>query len=80
MIDKMSNASRLVEKLRSKGLVERRACQNDRRQVEVLITGEGIEIVEKASILIEEGTMQYLSSLSGQDAKELNTLLDKINQ
>lgn len=80
MIDKMSNASRLVEKLRSKGLVERRACQNDRRQVEVLITSEGIEIVEKASILIEEGTMQYLSSLSGQDAKELNTLLDKINQ
>lgn len=80
MIDKMSNASRLVEKLKNKGLVERRACQNDRRQVEVVITSEGLAIIEKTSALIEDGTMEYLSSLSEQDAKSLNSLLDKINK
>ena len=79
MIDKMSNASRLVEKLRSKGLVERNECPDDRRQVEVLITEVGISTIEQASTVIESGIMEYLGSLSKGDAKELNKLLDSIN-
>ena len=38
MIDKMSNASRLVEKLVAKELVNRQVCPEDRRQVEVMIS------------------------------------------
>ena len=42
MLNKMSNASRLVEKLKMKDLVRREECPTDRRQVDVLITEKGI--------------------------------------
>jgi DNA-binding MarR family transcriptional regulator len=48
MIDRMSNTSRLVDKLVAKGLVERRQCPRDRRQVELLLTQKGSEILEVA--------------------------------
>jgi len=35
MLDKMSNASRLVDKLKEKGLVERQECPSDRRRVDI---------------------------------------------
>ncbi len=38
MIDKMSNASRLVEKLKQKGLVDRQICENDPRRANVVLT------------------------------------------
>src|SRR6478609_1382394 len=42
MIDKNSNATRLVEKLRLKGLVKREVCENNRRQVDIIITSKGM--------------------------------------
>src|SRR5690606_25499232 len=47
MLNKMSNASRLVEKLKLKDLVERNECPGDRRQVDVLITDAGLELLKK---------------------------------
>lgn len=78
MIDKMSNASRLVEKLKQKGMVERRACPADRRQVDVVLTEKGQEILEDASKRIAQMTQQTFSSLSVAEAQSLNSLLDKI--
>src|SRR5258708_7664949 len=42
MLDKMSNASRLVDKLKEKGLVERKTSENDRRACDVMITKRGL--------------------------------------
>lgn len=78
MIDKMSNASRLVEKLKQKGLVEREASEEDRRRVDVYITPEGIDLIEKASQAIDSSTEQNMSILNQKEAAELNRLLDLI--
>jgi len=78
MIDKMSNASRLVEKLKQKGLVERTACPSDRRQVDIGITEKGINIISKASEIVEGEVKNSLSNLTNKEAKQLNDLLDKM--
>lgn len=78
MIDKTSNASRLVEKLKQKGLVSREACPHDRRRVNVGITSKGLELLEKASELLENGYMKKLECISLEEAIELNRILDKM--
>ncbi|MCO6489770.1 MAG: MarR family transcriptional regulator [Phaeodactylibacter sp.] len=78
MIDKMSNASRLVEKLKKKGYVERRVCPSDRRRVDVEITEKGLEVLESLSRVMEEGLHQKMSALSAAEAEQLNSLLDKL--
>lgn len=78
MIDKMSNASRLVEKLKQKGLVERRSCKFDRRQVDVLITEKGLELLNRASKAMEDQMDHLKSNLSEEQAVQLNELLDSM--
>lgn len=80
MIDKMSNTSRLVEKLKQKGLVERIACEEDRRRVEVSITERGLALLDNASNLMEENIDANMSRISLQDAQLLNNLLDQVHQ
>jgi DNA-binding MarR family transcriptional regulator len=77
MIDKMSNASRLVDKLLAKGLVERVTSTTDRRRVDVSITDEGLELLAEASAQMEKGLGFYDNPLSVEEATELNRLLDK---
>ena len=80
MIDKMSNASRLVEKLKKKGLVERQSCENDRRRVDIVITEKGLKLVNKASIDLEKDMIENMSNLTKEDAEQLNNLLDKLRK
>ena len=79
MIDKMSNASRLIEKLRKKYLVERMEDAEDRRRVNISITKKGLLLLIDASEAMEEHLAQKLAGLSRNEASQLNTLLDKIN-
>lgn len=78
MIDKMSNASRLVDKLLAKGLVERITSTTDRRRVDVNITEQGLALLQEASADIEEGLGLFERNLSVDEAIELNRLLDKL--
>ncbi len=78
MIDKMSNASRLVEKLKNKGLVERIACEEDRRRVNISITAKGLEVLKEASKCMEERFHTAYSGINEEEAKQLNELLDKM--
>ncbi len=78
MIDKMSNASRLVEKLKSKGYVRRQESAIDRRQVDILITSEGLELVNKVSILIENQLSAKFETITNEEAVELNRILNKL--
>ncbi len=78
MIDKMSNASRLVDKLMAKGLVQRSECNADRRRVDVLITAPGLELLQRASADVERLVQQDGLNLSEAEAASLNELLDRL--
>lgn len=77
MLDKMSNASRLVDKLHAKGFVDRKPCASDKRQVDVVISKKGMKLLDQIDkeIMAVDG---LLSNLSKTEAKSLNELLDKI--
>ena len=77
MLDKMSDASRIVEKLRVKGLVDRNICSHDRRNVDVCITQKGLDILAQIDALDNEIDSR-LSSLNQEEIKQLNDLLDKL--
>ena len=78
MVDRMSNASRLVEKLRQNGLVERAPCAEDRRRVEVVITDQGLALLEEASKVIEVEMVNHTQHLTEEEAEQLSNLLDKM--
>ncbi|PZX50709.1 DNA-binding MarR family transcriptional regulator [Algoriphagus ratkowskyi] len=77
MLNKMSNASRLVDKLKAKELVERRECPTDRRQVDILITEKGLQILNDLHILME-GFNNQVINLSEEEVIVMNNLLDKL--
>ena len=77
MLDKMSDASRLVDRLILKDLVERKICPNDRRKAEVLITPKGMSLLKELEI-IEEKHKETFGNLSEEEVKKLNNLLDKM--
>jgi DNA-binding MarR family transcriptional regulator len=77
MLDKTSNASRIVDKLEAKELVTRKQCPADRRTVDVLITEKGLSLLKKMDTL-EGGEGTGIKNLTEQEAEQLNALLDKI--
>jgi len=77
MLDKMSDASRLVERLRKKKFVERQVCPNDRRQANVIITDSGLKLLEEIDKLNPE-LDKLLKTLTKKEAAQLNDLLDKL--
>ncbi|RME96494.1 MAG: MarR family transcriptional regulator [Bacteroidetes bacterium] len=77
MIDKMSNASRLVDKLVDKGLVKRTPCTDDRRRVDVAITDKGLVLLAEVSERLESGLNFEQGHLSEAEAIQLNELLDR---
>lgn len=77
MLDKMSNASRLIEKLKQKKMVKRSECSKDRRQVDVLITEDGLKLLEDIDKLNSE-MHTICNTLNQTEKKKLNELLDKL--
>jgi len=77
MLNKMSNASRLIEKLKLKGFVKRSECPNDRRQVDVLITDQGLAILNELQVKVEDGNRNFVH-LNSEEVNQLNNLLDKL--
>ena len=76
MIDKNSNATRLVEKLRQKGLLKREICESNRRQVDIFITEKGLSTLKKIDA-DAESWLETLKSITKTEAQELNRILDK---
>jgi DNA-binding MarR family transcriptional regulator len=77
MLDKASDASRVVEGLRKKGLVQRELNSEDRRRVDVIISQKGIQLLSSIEKRSEEMD-RFLSNLDKEEIKVLNNLLDKI--
>jgi DNA-binding MarR family transcriptional regulator len=77
MLEKNSNATRLVEKLRLKGYVKRELCPTNRRQVDIVITEEGLSLLTKLDNESEDW-LNSLKSITKAEAQELNRILDKL--
>jgi DNA-binding MarR family transcriptional regulator len=77
MLDRMSDASRIVDKLLAKGLVERRECPSDRRQVNILITAKGLSVLESLEFIDNEIQVAF-KNLSLEQINHLNDLLDQL--
>ncbi len=79
MLDKMSDTSRIVDRLIIKGLAKKIICKADKRLVDVTITDKGKKLLSQ--IDEQENKMDnILDSLSLPEARSLNKLLDKIRQ
>jgi DNA-binding MarR family transcriptional regulator len=79
MMDKNSNASRIVDKLVAKGFAERVQSKTDRRAVDVLITSKGMDkITVEVQPIVEEFYIKFEKSISEPEIKELNRLLDNV--
>ncbi|MCH6201749.1 MarR family transcriptional regulator [Aquiflexum sp. LQ15W] len=77
MLNKMSNASRLVEKLKQKGLVLREECPVDRRQVDIMITEKGLQLLNQLQTEILNQNIRLIK-LDNEEVSQLNFLLDKL--
>ncbi|MEH6514701.1 MarR family winged helix-turn-helix transcriptional regulator [Maribacter arcticus] len=77
MVSKMSNTTRLVDKLLLKGFVSRNICKQNRRKIEILITKEGIKILEQIDGILFETEKKILGNFNETELHELNTLLNK---
>lgn len=77
MLDKESNASRLIDKLEISGLIKRVQCPKDRRQVEITINEKGLYLLEQINPEVEQ-IKSEMKGLTEEEAKTLNKLLDKL--
>lgn len=77
MLDKMSDTSRIVDRLIVKGLVKKGTCEKDKRLVDVNITEKGQKLLKKLDAHSDhmEGIM---ANLSEKDAEMLSSLLDRL--
>ena len=77
MLDKMSNTSRLVEKMLAKELLKREICPENRRQVEIVLTEKGMKVCNEVSKKVDEIRKGSIK-ISENEAMELNRILDKM--
>ncbi len=77
MLDKNSDASRIVERLAIKSLVNKRVCKTDKRLVDVTITPAGLDLLKEIDDFITD-LDNIVANLSPEEAGILNNLLDKI--
>ncbi|WP_306345564.1 MarR family winged helix-turn-helix transcriptional regulator [Aquimarina megaterium] len=78
MVTKMSNTTRLVDKLINKGYVKRAICKSNRRKVEITITEQGKKFLDKVSPIMDEFENSVTSNFSKEDLIQLNELLNKL--
>lgn len=79
MLDKMSDTSRIVDRLLIKGLVKKVTSSADKRMVDVSISDKGRKLLEKLD-KADDKIDSILGKLSDQEIKTLNRLLDKIRE
>ena len=77
MLEKMSDTSRIVDRLITKGLVKKIVCKKDRRLVDVIITDKGQKLLENLDTHQEEMD-SILGNLSKEEANTLSILLDRL--
>jgi DNA-binding MarR family transcriptional regulator len=78
MVSKNSNTTRLVEKLRLKGLITRMQNEENRRKVEIRITDAGLDLLAEIDIHHSDFGNDIVDNLTNKEILTLNKLLKKI--
>lgn len=76
IIDKMSDVSRIVDRLVKKDIIERKVCKSDRRAVDLLITQKGLDLLANVTTEKMQGFVD--KNLTDDELEKLNELLDKL--
>ena len=79
MVNKMSNTSRIIDKLIDKSFVERIICKENRRKIELFITEEGLNFLKKVDPVIDQTEEKMTNHLSEKEKQEMLILLNKLN-
>ena len=77
MLDKMSDTSRIVDRLIVKELVAKSTCPADKRLVDITLTEKGSALVEKLDQLNDQ-IDGLLKGVTENEAKTINEILDKL--
>ncbi len=80
MVTKMSNTTRLIDKLLSKEYVDRTICSSNRRKVEITITQKGLDILQTIDPKIALAEEKITTNLDKKKLEQLNTLLNTLRQ
>ncbi|MDX1332321.1 MAG: MarR family transcriptional regulator [Robiginitalea sp.] len=78
MVSRMSNTTRLVDKLIAKGLANRNTCPENRRKVEIRLTEKGLASLKAMDRAVDAAEKKLMGSLSEEELRQLNDLLDKV--
>lgn len=79
MLDRMSDASRIVDKLVEKRYVDRTQCPNDRRSLSIMINEKGLGLLKKLDV-IDDAMQHIFSNLNHNQIETLNQLLDTLRK
>jgi DNA-binding MarR family transcriptional regulator len=79
MVNRMSNTTRIVDKLIDKNFVQRSICEKNRRKIELFITEEGRSLLTLLDQVVDEVETQLTDQLSTDEKQNLVSLLNKIN-
>ena len=79
MLDKMSDVSRIVDRLIKKGFAESKPCKRDRRLVDVFITSKGLKLLRAMDKTVLELSTPF-AQLADEEQQTMNNLLDKIRE
>lgn len=77
MLDKNPDLTRLCDRMISSGWISREIDKDNRRKMKILISAEGLDLLEKLDPVIVE-SQEKLSSLSDDENNQLSDLLDKM--
>jgi MarR family 2-MHQ and catechol resistance regulon transcriptional repressor len=77
MLDRMSDTSRIVDRLVAKELVKKTTCEKDKRLVDVIITDKGLELLSRLDAK-EDVSQDIMANFTENDAEMLSNLLDKL--
>jgi len=77
MLDKMSDTSRIVDRMIAKGLVNKAISRKDRRLVDIIISPKGLKLIRKLDSRQHE-LDEILKNISAKEAATLSKILDKV--
>ncbi|WP_127844760.1 MarR family winged helix-turn-helix transcriptional regulator [Psychroflexus aestuariivivens] len=80
MISKMSNTTRLVDKLLTKDFVTRKQCESNRRKVDICITKSGLDAIDEISKVVDRVETNITENLQENELLTLNKLLNKLRE
>ena len=79
MLHSNSNTTRVVDKLVAKGFSERIQCPGDRRQIELTITNDGLQLLSRLDKKVDERENELVQELNETEIKSLLKTLEKLD-